>query len=111
MAWRVVDCEMKIYPWDGYTEGWVYWALLEDDKTGKELEFEMLDGVYYGGEEEEEREEPWELIEVIINGVLDFSEIFPKEERRSVLRELRRRYGDIIDAINKECDEFKIKLR
>jgi len=110
MAWRVVDCAMKIHPWDGYTEGWVYLAVLKDDKTGKELEFELLDGVYYG-EEEEDDENPWGLIEVIIDGALDFSEIFPEGERRKILRELKRRYGDIIDAINRECDEFKLKLR
>jgi hypothetical protein len=108
MAWRVIDCKMKIYPWDGYTEGWVYWALLEDDVTGKELEFELLDGVYYG---EDENEKPWELIEVLINGTVDFSEVFPKEERPKVLRELKRRYRDIIDAINRECDEFELRLR
>jgi len=109
MAWKVVDCEMKKHHWDGYTEGWVYYALLRDNRTGKELEFELLDGFYYG-EDEEDEETPLEILEVVINGAIDFSEIFSREERRKVVRELRRRYGDIIDAINKECDEFELKL-
>jgi hypothetical protein len=110
MAWRVVDCGTRRVPWDGEVEGTVYWAVLKDRRTGKELEFELLDGVYYG-EDEEDEEKPWGLIEVVINGALDFSEIFPEEERRRVLRELRRRYKDIIDAINRECDEFELRLR
>jgi hypothetical protein len=109
MAWRVVDCEVRDVPWTGEVEGELYWVLLKDVKTGKEMEFELFDGIYYGSEDEE-LEEPLEYIEVIIDGAVDFSEIFPSEERSRVFRELRGRYGDVINAINTQCKEFSLDI-
>jgi hypothetical protein len=103
MAWRVVDCGTRRVPWNGESEGTVYWAVLRDRRTRKELEFELFDGIYY-----DENGEELGIVEVVIDGAVDFSEIFPEGEERKVFRELKRRYRDIIDAINRECDEFNI---
>jgi len=103
MAWKVIDCETRYIPWNGESEGNVYWAMLKDRKTGKELEFELFDGVYYDEESGELR-----IVEVMINGAVDFSEIFSEKDERRVLRELKRRYRDILDAIRRECGNFII---
>ena len=111
MAWKVVDCGSKSVPWNGETEGDVYWALLIDRKTGDELEFELFDGVYYGAEDEEDEEgsvEPMGIIEVMIGGAVDFSEIFPLKDRKKILRQLVKEYGDIIDAISNKCGEIEL---
>ena len=103
MAWKVVDCESKYIPWNGESEGNVYWAMLKDRKTGKALVFELFDGVYYDEEGGELR-----IVEVMINGAVDFSEIFSEKDERRIFRELKRRYRDIIDAIQRECSNFTI---
>jgi hypothetical protein len=103
MAWRVVDCGTRHIPWNGESEGNVYWALLRDDRTGKELEFELFDGIYYDEEGEELR-----IVEVLIDGVVDFGEFFSEGEERRVFRELKRRYRDIFDALSRECDKFEL---
>ena len=103
MAWKVVDCGTRYIPWDGESEGTVYWAVLRDRKTGKELEFELFDGVYY-----DEEGGVLGIVEVVINGAVDFSEIFSEGEERRVFREVKRRYRDIIDAIRRECDKFNL---
>jgi len=100
---------VKSSPWNGETEGDVYWALLVDRKTGEELEFELFDGVYYGAEDEEGEEASGEtigIIEVVIGGAVDFSEIFPLKDRKKILRQLVKDYGDIIDAISRKCGEI-----
>jgi len=102
MAWTVVECGTRKVPWDGEVEGYVYWALLLDRKTGKELEFELFSGVYYGAEEEDDLG----IVEVMINGALDFSEMFPLKDEPRIMRQVRKRYRDIIDAIRKECEKF-----
>jgi hypothetical protein len=109
MAWKVVECRSKNVPWNGETEGDVYWALLIDRETGDELEFELFDGVYYVAEDEEDEEGSVELmgiIEVTIDGVVEFSEIFSLKDRRKILRRLVRDYGDIINAISSKCGEI-----
>jgi len=111
MAWRVVDCRSRSYPYDGEVEGDVYWALLMDSRTGEELEFELLDGLYYGSEDEEDSGEPLGMVEVLIDGSVDFSEIFPLKDKKRVVRLLVRKYSDIIDAINSECNEFDLNFR
>jgi hypothetical protein len=112
MAWKVVDCRSRSYPWDGEIEGDVYWALLMDGRTGEELEFELLDGVYYEAEDDEEGSgEPLNMIEVSINGAVDFSEVFPLEDKKRIIRLLFKKYGDIIDAINSECSEFGLNFQ
>jgi hypothetical protein len=102
MAWTVVDCGTRHVPWNGESEGTIYWAVLGDRRTGKELEFEMFDGVYYDEGEE------LGIVEVLIDGAVDFSEIFHEGEERRVFREVKRRYRDIIDVLNRECDEFDL---
>jgi hypothetical protein len=105
MAWKVLDCGKRIVPWDGEVEGEVYWAILMDSKTGKELEFELFIGVYYSEDGEE-----LGIVEVIIDGAVDFSEIFPWDEEEKIMRTLRRYYGDIFDALRKGCDEFALDI-
>jgi hypothetical protein len=102
MAWKVVECGTRKVPWDGEVEGYVYWALLMDKRTGEELEFELFSGIYYGAEEEDDLG----IVEVTINGAVDFSEMFPLDEEERVMRKVKRMYRDIIDAIRRECDEF-----
>jgi len=103
MDWKVVDCGTRYIPWNGESEGTVYWAVLRNRKTGKELEFELFDGVYY-----DEEGEVLGIVEVVINGAVDFSEIFSEGEERRVFREVKRRYRDIVDAIRRECDKFSL---
>jgi hypothetical protein len=91
MAWKVVEYETRQVPWNGEVEGELYRALLRNRKTGKEMEFELFDGTYYGEEGKELR-----IVEVVIDGAVDFSEIFSEEERPKVLCELKERYKDII---------------
>jgi hypothetical protein len=104
MAWKVVECGTRKVPWDGEVEGYVYWALLMDKKTGEELEFELFSGIYYGAEGEEDLG----IVEVMINGTVDFSEMFNLDEEERIMRRVRRMYRDIIDAIRKECDKFML---
>jgi hypothetical protein len=73
-----------------------------DKRTGKELEFELFSGIYYGEEEEDDLG----IVEVIIDGAVDFSEMFPFEDEPKIMRQVRKRYRDIIEAIRKECDKF-----
>jgi len=101
MAWTVVDCGTRMVPWNGEVEGDVYWAVLVDRRTGKELEFEFFIGVYYSEEGEE-----LGIVEVIIDGAVDFSEIFSVDEEERIMRQVRKRYRDIIDAIRRECKKF-----
>jgi hypothetical protein len=91
MAWKVIEYETRQVPWNGEVEGELYWAVLRDRKTGKEVEFEFFDGIYYGEEGEE-----LGIVEVVIDGAVDFSRIFSEEERPKVLCELKERYRDII---------------
>jgi hypothetical protein len=105
MAWTVVDCGTRHIPWNGESEGTVYWAVLKDRRSGKELEFEMFDGVYYDEDEGE-----LGIIEVLINGAVDFSEIFSLGEKERVMRKLSREYSDIIEAIRTECDELELEV-
>jgi hypothetical protein len=104
MAWKVIDCGTRRVPWDGEVEGDVYWAVLQDRRTGKELEFELFDGIYY----DEDAGEELGIVEVLINGAVDFSEIFSLGEKERVMRKLSREYSDIIEAIRTECDEFEL---
>jgi hypothetical protein len=108
MAWKVVECGTRIVPWDGEVEGYVYWALLMDRRTGKELEFELFSGVYYS--EEEEGEGQLNIISVLINGAVDFEEIYDDSERNRIIKELKRRYRDILQVLQKECDEFDLDI-
>jgi len=105
MAWTVVECGTRRVPWDGEVEGDVYWAVLMDRRTGNELEFELFIGVYY-----DENGEELGFVEVTINGAVDFSEIFPWDEEKGVMRELRRRYRDIFDVLRKRCDKFILDI-
>jgi hypothetical protein len=109
MAWEVIDCGVTRYPGDEPIKGWIYGAWLENTETGEDLEFELLDGVYYG-EEDEYRSKPLNIIMVYINGKIDFEEVFPDRDKARVMRELKRLYGDILQAMKKECDDFDLKL-
>ena len=91
MAWKVIEYETRQVPWNGEVEGDVYWAVLKNRKTGKEVEFELFDGTYYG-----EKGKELGIVEVMIDGAVDFSRIFSEEERSKVLCELKERYKDII---------------
>jgi hypothetical protein len=106
MAWNVVECGTRIVPWDGEIEGYVYWALLMDKRTRRKLEFELFSGVYYGSEDEGQMN----IVSVLIDGALDFEEVYDDRERNKIMRELKRRYGDILRVLQKECDEFDLDI-
>jgi hypothetical protein len=47
---------------------------------------------------------------VYINGKVDFEEVFTDREKSRVMRELRRLYGDILQAMKSECDDFDLEI-
>ena len=57
---------------------------------------------------EEDSEEPLGMVE---DGSVDFSEIFPLKDKKRIIRQLSKRYSDIIDAINSRCNEFDLNFR
>lgn len=97
---QIIDCETKIYPYDGIDrEGWVYEIVYKEDNNDKIKIFELFEGTYYS---EEENDEGTGYIEVIVNGILDFLEFYrTEEELEEIRRELRKRYRDILEAVER----------
>jgi hypothetical protein len=64
---------------------------------------ELFDDIYY-----DENEEELEVVDVMINKAVEFSEIFPFGEEAQIMCKLRREYHDLIEVIREECDKFRL---
>jgi hypothetical protein len=115
MALEVIDCEEEYYPYDGDSNGYIFWALLSDE-TGKETEFELFYGYHYSQSEEymylgrgSKKIYRWIYICVWINGKVDYEDDFNDDEWDVAEEVLRKRYPDIFNAID-ECYDDKFEF-
>jgi hypothetical protein len=82
----------------------------QDILTGEEFEFVVME--YVSSNSFEDISRPLNLtIAVMIGGKVDFSKKYLETERDRIIREVLRRYGDIIDEIGKKCRTILRRLR
>jgi hypothetical protein len=109
MRYEVLDCLVE-----EFGVGWDCWAWIMDTKTKEEFEFQIWEAVMEFEEDLEaiREERPLDMrIEVVLGGKVVFAEEYPEDMRDVVIRKVVRKFGDIIEAVSKECRKLRRLLQ
>jgi hypothetical protein len=89
--WKVIKCDVERVQ-DEEVEGTLYKTQLQYE-DGDILNFSIYLGLY----------ENFKVVEVCIEGKTDYAKFLKENEWEEVKRTLEARYGDLLEAIKRDC--------